>query len=476
LRKFLLCTLLVLLMTGLTVGTVSAADISVYVDGSKLTCDVPPAIKDGRALVPLRVIFDALGAQVQYQAETKTVTAEKAGIVVKLTIGSSTAYRNQEQIRLDVSAQVINGRTLVPLRFVSQALGAKVQWDAGTRTITITSSGGSDKSGPGKKDLTVTFIDVGQGDAILVRSLNGSTMLIDAGPPTYGQKIVNYLKKAGISSIDIFVVTHPHADHIGGALDVLNNFDVGKVYDPAYPHTSKTYENFLLAIDRKNIDYKVARRGGTIPFDDSVSVRILHPGKVMDDGNNSSIVLKLDYGSVSFVFAGDAEVEAEQEILRHYNSIPAEVLKVGHHGSSTSTSSAFLSAVSPDYAVIMVGVDNPYGHPHSETLSKLKAAGVKVYRTDLHGTVILKTDGSTISITTEKQASTAASPSTVTQPAAGEQPSAGTGMYVGSIKSDKYHLPTCRYAEIILPENRIWFDSRAEAEAYGYIPCGVCRP
>ncbi len=180
--------------------------------------------------------------------------------------------------------------------------------------------------------LVMHFIDVGQGDCILIEGPSGKVMLIDAGPRTAGEKVVSYLKSAGISSIDKFVATHPHEDHIGSFTVVADNFPVKKVYDPGYPHTTLTYERFLTYIDENDIEFHTPRAGQRLFFDPAMEVYVLHPAELMDGANNSSIVLRIDHGQLSFLFTGDAEKEAEQEMLsRDRMQLASEILKVGHH-------------------------------------------------------------------------------------------------------------------------------------------------
>lgn len=247
-------------------------------------------------------------------------------------------------------------------------------------------------------DLEVHFIDVGQGDSILVITPNDKVMLIDTGEKSAEEKIINYLKSLGINSIDKFVVTHPHSDHMGGAQAIFNNFEVKKVYDSGFPHTTKTYEEFLKTIDRKNIDFEIAQRGNKINLDNDLVIDILHPESIMGDPNNNSIVLKMTYDSVSFIFTGDAEHEAEEMILDYSRDLKSQILKLGHHGSDTSTSQEFLNAINPDVAVIQVGEGNKYGHPIDEVLERLANKGVEIYRNDLQGDIIVSSDGKSYSI------------------------------------------------------------------------------
>ncbi len=249
--------------------------------------------------------------------------------------------------------------------------------------------------------LTVHFIDVGQGDSILVRYDNKS-MLIDGGRPDAGPVLALYLKKEGVSTVDIMVSTHPHADHIGGLLTVLREFPVKRVVDSGQPHTSRTYEKYLTLIDEKNIPYHVAERGQYINLSPAVTIEVLSPpaSGLGEDLNENSIVLKISYGNVSFLLMGDAGFTAEKDLMTTHQSLNSTVLKVGHHGTKYATSRAFLRDVEPKISVIEVG-SNKYGHPAPETLKRLKDIGSKVYRTDINGDIVIATDGTTYSVTTQ---------------------------------------------------------------------------
>jgi competence protein ComEC len=251
--------------------------------------------------------------------------------------------------------------------------------------------------------LKAYFLDVGQGDATLV-TFDNATILIDAGEIGSGDRVVDELRSLGVDRIDLLVATHPHSDHIGGMQDVLAAFPVGQVLDAGMPHTSSLYTNFLESIDRKKIRYTVAEQGQAIELAPALRVRVLSPPKVRngDDLNENSVVLRISYGTVDLLFTGDAGTAAEDAMLRSGYALDAEVLKVGHHGSSHSTGNAFLNRVNPGVAVISVGADNPYGHPHAGTLDTLQRAGVAMYRTDRDGTVLVSSDGSRYSVATER--------------------------------------------------------------------------
>ncbi|MDD2235274.1 MAG: ComEC/Rec2 family competence protein [Desulfitobacteriaceae bacterium] len=252
---------------------------------------------------------------------------------------------------------------------------------------TVSSSNGSDQ-------LTVHFLDVGQGDSILIQFPNDSVMLVDAGPDENGAPVISYLKKQGVEKIDYLVATHPHADHIGGMAAVIKEFDINKVYMPKVTHTTKTFEDMLLSIKRKGLKIIPARAGLDILDRDGLQATFIAPcGTDYDSLNNYSAIVKIQYGSTSFLLTGDAEGISEKEMLDNSVDLRADVLKVGHHGSSSSTTPAFLKSVTPEYAVILVGAENKYGHPHQETLEHLADAGVIVYRTDQEGTIIFASDG-----------------------------------------------------------------------------------
>lgn len=252
---------------------------------------------------------------------------------------------------------------------------------------------------------SVYFIDVGQGDCELIRTPDGQNILIDAGTNATGDKLVQYLEQLGVEQIDTLIATHPHEDHIGGMDEVVNAFPIGDVYLPkvadSQTPTTRTYERLLDAIADKGLSITPGRGGMTILDDDGIKLEFLAPNAdSYADLNSYSIVAKLTCGQKSFLFTGDAESDSEEEMLHAGYDLRSDVLKCGHHGSSTSTSAAFLQAVQPTYAVISCGVDNDYGHPHRETLDKLNDAGVQIYRTDEQDTILAVCDGTDVTFQT----------------------------------------------------------------------------
>lgn len=245
--------------------------------------------------------------------------------------------------------------------------------------------------------LTVHFIDVGQADSILIQAPSGQNILIDAGNNADATLVVNYMRQQGIERLDHVIGTHPHEDHIGGLDVVINRFDIGKVYLPRVAHTTSTYEDVLLAIKAKGLRVTEAKAGVQLDVGSGITATLLAPNSAeYEDLNDYSAVLRLVYGKTAFLFTGDAEAVSEAEMLRAGYRLDSDVLKVGHHGSASSTTSAFLRAVSPTYAVISVGRGNDYGHPHPATLARLESAGINVLRTDEMGTIVITSDGTSI--------------------------------------------------------------------------------
>ena len=253
------------------------------------------------------------------------------------------------------------------------------------------------------ENLVVYFLDVGQADAAILQC-GDEVMMIDGGESSDSSRIYSYLTKTlGITYIDYMIATHPHADHIGGLSGALNACSVGVVYSPVTSYDSKQFSSLVKYTQKQGCDLTVPEVGDSFAFGDA-QVQFLSPAMEYNNVNDCSIVVRITHGSNTFLFAGDAEWDAEHDMLSSGYDLSATVLKVGHHGSDTSSSYVFLREVMPKYAVISCGKDNSYGHPTEGALSRLRDVGAQIFRTDLQGNVVFVSDGTTLSFGTEKYA------------------------------------------------------------------------
>lgn len=317
--------------------------------------------------------------------------------------------------------------------------------------------------------FAVHYLDVGQGDCSLV-ICDGHAMLIDGGEASESSKVYAYLKAHNISHLDYIVATHAHSDHIGGLSGALNYASVDIAFCPVTSYDSKTFESFVKYLEKQGVSITVPAVGDSFMLGCS-TVQILGPQENYEDPNDTSIVLKVTYGDTSFLFTGDAERTAEADILDSGFDVSATVLKVGHHGSDTSTSYPFLREVMPQYAVIQVGKDNSYGHPTEDTMSRLRDAEVQVFRNDLQGTIICISDGSNVHFTAERNESIQTNPTVDDAPANYDEENSE---YIGNRNSKKFHLSSC--ANLPAEKNRVFFDTRQAAVDAGFSPCGNCKP
>ena len=308
--------------------------------------------------------------------------------------------------------------------------------------------------------LTVHFIDVGQADCALLEC-DGKYMIIDGGNVEDGQMVVSYLKQMGVETLEAVVCSHAHEDHVGGLPAVLSVFDAETVYSPVTEYSTKVYRNF---VEKAGV-ITVPAPGHQFTLG-SATCTVLGPVQEYDDPNHTSIVLKVSYGESDFLFTGDSEVGPENDMIDYWGEDfdwNVEVLKVGHHGSETSSGYRFIYETEPAYGVISVGTDNEYGHPHEEPLSRLKDAGVLLFRTDHLGHVIAETDGQEITFTWENQKAA---------PEDAEPANPAMKILYGNKKSKVFHAYDCNN----LPgeSNRVEFADYDAAIAAGFKPCGSC--
>ncbi len=310
--------------------------------------------------------------------------------------------------------------------------------------------------------LAVHFIDVGQADCALV-SCGGQNLLIDGGNAGDSSLIYSYLEKYNVTVLDYVIATHPHEDHIGGIPGALSYAQAKTVYCSTDESDNTYFRKLKSKLDEQGLEITVPKAGDSFDLG-GASVKFLGPVEYTDDENNNSLVCKVQLGSVSFLFTGDAESPAEKKMLEYGEDLSATVLKVGHHGSEASSCYRFLREVDPDYAVISCEKNNQYGHPSDALLSRLRDSETAICRTDLNGTIIFVTDGTGLNVLTEK--------GSVEEPKANDSADEENYMYIGNSSSKVYHIPSCR--SLPSEEKRVFFYNLEEALLAGYRPCGIC--
>lgn len=320
--------------------------------------------------------------------------------------------------------------------------------------------------------FAAVFLNVGQADACLL-ACGGQTLLIDGGNVADSRLLVACLKQLGVSRLDYVVCTHAHEDHVGGLAGPLNLWPAGRVFAPEASADSEAYQNFLKAVAAQELTLEHPVPGDSFSLGEA-RVTFLGPAADFDqDLNNTSLVLRVDYGETGLLFTGDAERASELALLESGADLGADLLKVGHHGSDTSSSYVFLREVMPAYAVISVEEDNSYGHPHEEVLSRLADAGAAVLRTDQQGAILAVSDGQTLCFTVEKGGSAFPGDPAALPSEAGAEASSAL-RYIGNQNSRVFHSLDC--ANLPAEKNQIFFSSREEATEAGYRPCGNCNP
>ncbi|MBQ9009994.1 MAG: MBL fold metallo-hydrolase [Clostridia bacterium] len=328
-------------------------------------------------------------------------------------------------------------------------------------------------------ELEIHFLDVGQGDAAIVLC-DGYVMMIDGGKPENSQFIYSYLTGTlGLSQIDVMVLSHPHNDHVGGLSAALSACQTERILTPLFYYDDPVFLRFREMAAERNLLFEMPLPGTEMSLG-GAGIVFLGPYRLFGDTNDNSIMMRLDYGQTSFLFTGDAEIPEEVEVLERVPELlHVDVLKVGHHGSSSSSGVSFLTEVRPEMALIGVGAGNTYGHPAHEVLDRFREMNTQVYRTDLHGTIVLTSDGNTVSVRTERVPESPESVYTLSWAdylTETPQTHPEAEYYVGNVKSQRFHLPECEGAVKMSEKNKIRFDTRQEAIQAGYQPCGTCKP
>jgi len=313
---------------------------------------------------------------------------------------------------------------------------------------------------PEAEVLIVHFIDVGQADCALIE-YGDYHVLIDGGNRDDSRLVVSYLEAQGVTELDALVCTHAHEDHVGGLPGVLAVYQTHRVLAPTKTYASNIYDSFLHYTDQQGLEVTIPKPGDTIT-EGKLTITVLGPVTDYAETNDTSIVLRVAFGNTSFLFTGDMEVEAENDMLDHWGDVwqEADVLKVGHHGSDTSTGYRFLYQTNPAYAVISVGTGNTYGHPNEPILSRLTDAGCTIFRTDEMGTILAVSDGVDVTFTWENQDAL---------------PANGTPAdhrLIGNASSGLFHTALC--TNLPGESNRVYFETYDEATEQGYVPCGRC--
>ena len=354
---------------------------------------------------------------------------------------------------------------------------------AGCDVSVLTDNVSSSSSVKASNGLNIHMIDIGQGDSILLEC-DESYMLIDAGENDKGGVVVDYLKKHNISKLDYALITHPHSDHYGGFKTVFESVEPESIVMTEAMNTTRTWEKLVDYIDNKKYNVIFPKTNDTINLGSSKLT--MYVPKVTDSLNNCSIIVRAEYNGMSALFTGDAEKSEEKDILNAGFDVSANVLKMGHHGSSTSTGNNFLAAVNPEIALISCGKNNDYGHPHKETVAKLNKNNIPMFRTDVYGSIVVNLNNNTISLTTDNghsekitiganqknNVSNSSSKSSSSKSSSGKK----TGKYVGNKNTHVFHSADCASVGKMSDSNKVYFKSYDEAIGQGYTPAKDCNP
>ena len=432
-----------------------ASDIGVTINGNYVNFNEStgyPFVDDSsRTQVPLRATMEAFGCDVSWDQDNFCAYVSKDDTVITVPVGKNYIYKNGSIIKNDTASQIKNERIYLPIRIVLESFGSYVDWDSEKNSVTIDTL---------SQLMQVHFIDVGQGDSVLI-DYGNYEILIDGGDNNKGEIVCNYIKPYIDGNIELVIATHPDADHIGGLDDVLSNYSVTKVIDSGFYYDTKTYADYINAVRLAGCIYE-QDYDFVLELDDNVSLSVVDTGDNWGNSNDMSVVSLLSYNETSVLLTGDISQNVECVLLNKLGV--TDVLKVAHHGSKTSSSQAFLDVIKPSYAVISAGMNNRYGHPATETVDRLIASGTKVLGTYNSGNIILNINKNGYSFNKSDFV------------VISDFNDIYLSGYVGNKYSKKFHSADCSYAKKISEDNRVRFASRNDAIYQGYVPCRVCNP
>ncbi|MDD2269562.1 MAG: stalk domain-containing protein [Eubacteriales bacterium] len=476
-----LSIVLIIVMLVVSSTSVYAANVSINSQPVVFSQDSghPFIDESNRTQVPLRVTMESFGCKVGWDEPNKTAIVEKDGITVKAPIGAKYILKDGVRIENDTAALIKDNRTYLPIRAVLEAFGANVSWDINTQTVIVSLA-------EIKATLmSVHFIDVGQADSIFI-DYGDYEILVDGGNNGDGDLVANYIKPYVAGDLELIVATHAHEDHIGGLDDILSAYQVNKIVYSEETSTTATFNDFYNAV--------ISEPGATLIGDSDLSYdlgggayfKVIEMGDDYKDSNENSVVSMIDYNNIEILLMGDLESTIESKNLSKFSDI--DVLKAGHHGSSTSSSQAFLNITKPETVIISAGINNQYKHPHKEALERFFNIDASVFGTFKSGTIVLKTDGNTYNLNTSTKVSLSdagaggsvnETPSTTPTNNGANNPSNPVqteASFVGNSNTMKFHYQDCRYVSQISPGNKTYFNLRDAAINSGYVPCKVCNP
>lgn len=361
----------------------SADAIHLVIGGVEVVCDVPPLLIDGRMLVPIRVISEKLGCTVAWHPAIQTVTVSGPGsthAIPPVTPGRVHLVINGVEAYPDVPPQIVNGRVMVPIRFVSEAFGFTVGWLPKAHAVLI---------GPQRPLLEVHFIDVGHGNCTFVKLPHGETMLIDSGDDAHVDSVLAYLDAQGVTSLDYIIATHPDPEHVAGLDEVVEKLPVGMVVMSDQTGESAICADLMAVIQDKGVVVYEPSMLMHLVSKYATTVCVFGSPRAYDNVNDGSIAVEIWNGAILIALLSDRETQGLEDLIMTPEFYLADVLGVGNHGSDTSSTLRMTAPGQPDYAIISVGADNQCGCPAPSTLEALEAAGAAIYRTDLHGTIVV---------------------------------------------------------------------------------------